>query len=124
MNGAKDCGGRICSFAYSNESLSCQNGTGDCFSALMLEADVSAFHDQALADATQRIQAILRSIPEDKMGRKLSFLHTRMGLFLAWVSVEDGEVPKDALTVDRDNEGLAKALRLKNYSAADAKGAY
>lgn len=122
--GDRDCGGRICSFAYAKESLSCQNGTGDCFAALMLEADVSEFHDQALADATRRIQEILRSIPEDKNGRKLSFLHTKMGLFLAWVSVEDGEVPKDALTVDSDNESLAKALRLKNYAAADAKGAH
>lgn len=123
MNGTKDCGGQVCSFAYAGDSLGCQNGTGDCSFAVMLSAEVSEFHDQTLADATLKIQEILNAIPEDKQGRKLSFLHTRMGTFLAWVKHGDIEMPKDALTVNSNDEELAKALRLKNYPARGAKGA-
>lgn len=123
MNGTKDCGGHVCSFAYSEGSLGCQNGTGDCSLAQMLSAEISEFHDQTLADATQEIIEILSAIPEDKQGRKLSFLHTKMGTFLAWVKHGDTEMPKDALTVDSPDSELAKALRLKNYAARGAKGA-
>jgi hypothetical protein len=86
----------------------------------LLEAEASEFHDATLIDATRRISEIFESIPADSEGRKLSFLHTRFGTMLAWVHHGAKEISPDAVTAKDDDDTLARALRLKGYTAAGA----
>lgn len=109
---SETCVGKACSFFISGESLACSSGKGDCAVAEILEAEISGFHDEHLAEATRQIRAILSGIPEDPEGRKLSFLVTDMGLLLARVD-HGATIPDDAITADHDDETLARALRLK-----------
>jgi hypothetical protein len=86
--------------------------TNDCDMAALLEAEESVFHDLQLIKATSQINDILKSIPADPNGRNLSFLHTKMGVFLAWVE-HGAEAVEDAVTSDDDNKTVAAALKLK-----------
>jgi hypothetical protein len=57
---------------------------------------------------------LLHSVPVDPEGRQLSFLHTRQGVFLAWVKHGVENVKREnAVTWESDDETVAKALRLK-----------
>jgi hypothetical protein len=110
----RPCGrGGDCMFQIMGDTLSCSSGDPTCSLASLLEAEESTFHDAVLIQATTEINSILASIPEDENGRNLSFLHTDMGIFLAWV--EHGGTPvEDALTADSDAEELAAALKLQS----------
>ena len=111
------CGGSDCTFNVAANNVGCRAGGNDCWQARMAEAEVSAFHDQTLADATQQIKQVLASIPDDPQGRKVSFLRTPRGLMLAWVN-HGADVPTDAVPASADEETLAQALKLKPASAA------
>jgi hypothetical protein len=86
--------------------------TNDCGMAMLLEAEETIFHDIQLIKATSQINEILKLIPPDSSGRNLSFLNTKMGIFLAWVE-HGGEAIEGAVTSDSDNKTLAAALKLK-----------
>ena len=101
-----------CTFAVTDRKVPCVPGGSECGIAVMAEAEISAFHDQTLADATQKIKQVLASIPPDKQGRKLSFLRTHRGTLLAWVH-HGAKVPPGAVPATADEKTLSKALRLK-----------
>jgi hypothetical protein len=107
-------GSNICTFAVAvkDQTIPCAPGGSECGPAVMAEAETSAFHDQTLADATQKIKQVLASIPPDTQGRKLSFLKTHRGTLLAWVH-HGAEVPPDAVPATADEKTLSKALHLK-----------
>ena len=106
----RDCGGKQCGYAAFDGELGCTDG-GNYFYAEMLSATPSNFHDDALVKATGQINEILASIPEDKNGRRLAFLHTPFGTMLAWIR-HDLEIPKDAITAESPKEALISALGL------------
>lgn len=113
---SQGCHGKVCDYVIDTTTGNpvCLSGSGTCLSADLLEADSSSFHGDNLVEATQKINQILTEIPEDADGRKLSFLVTKMGVFLGWV-IHDGEVPENGVTAKDENETVAKALRLKNW---------
>ena len=112
------CGGGDCTFRVHPDMLACVAGGSDCGPAVMAEAELSDFHDQTLADATQQIKQILAGIPcDDPQGRKVSFLRTPRGMMLAWVN-HGAQTSPDAVPADADEETLARALKLKPASAA------
>lgn len=107
------CGGEKCSYNLNliSDQVNCDVGTGSCFDAKLLSADVSPFHGKDLEDATASINAILAKVPEKK-GFELSLLNTNMGLLLAWVSHEGTTSPDDITSRNTDDE-IAKAFRIK-----------
>jgi hypothetical protein len=108
------CTGYDCDWAMTGEYPVCFSGTGSCKAAKLLEAEPSDFHDQTLITVTQQINALLQTVPPDPAGRKLSFLHSRLGTFLGWVEHgEDAAVLNPAVTAEADDATLIQALRLK-----------
>lgn len=105
------CDKQSCTFAV-KDYIPCAPGGSECSTAVMAEAEISAFHDQTLADATRKIKQLLASIPPDTQGRKLSFLRTHRGTLLAWVH-HGAKVPPGAVPATADEKTLSKALRLK-----------
>ncbi|HEX7175596.1 MAG TPA: hypothetical protein VF240_10090 [Pyrinomonadaceae bacterium] len=79
----------------------------------MAEAEISPFHDQTLADATQQIKQVLARIPPGPEGSHLSFLRTPRGILLAWAH-HRAEAPPDAVPATADEKTLSKALGLKH----------
>lgn len=113
----RDCGpGKQCGYAVFSEEVGCTDG-GNYFWAQLLEAEVSTFHDGALAKATSEINAMLKSIQESDK-RRLSFLNTPFGTMLAWVN-HDVAIPDDAVTGDSKKEDIANALRLLGLPKAE-----
>lgn len=92
--------------------VNCLAGGGTCGEAKLLTTAPSDFHDEALIALTVQINALLEAVPPDPAGRKLSFLHTRMGPLLAWVKHGQEGGLTDAVTADSDNETVIQALRL------------
>jgi hypothetical protein len=113
-NGAADCVGQNCEWGFGRNGFSCTDGFGGCTSPHFCEADESSFHDKVLEDATKKLNRILARIPADPEGRKLRFLTTNMGTFLAWVN--RGQTPAKGKVVKRtdDDKTVAKALKLKS----------
>lgn len=105
-----ECVGLDCGFGETGGNLGCTSG-GSCFAAKMLVAKKSKFHDQALFAATQKIRAALDEIQPDADGRQLSFIHTKFGTMLAWVS-HDIEVPEGAVRANSPDEAVKAALGL------------
>jgi hypothetical protein len=72
------------------------------------EAELSAFHDGDLAQATQQINAILKGIEKNNKDpeRKLSFIEFQNRHMLVWASY-------GAVGPDDDEATVAKALKLK-----------
>jgi hypothetical protein len=105
---------------HQNDGLSCSETGNSCSQATFLTAEPSTFHDEYLIQATQEINEILDRLPKDADGRKLSFVHTRMGTLLAWVRHGAKSVPPGAVTAEDDDATIAKALNLKGYAAAGA----
>lgn len=105
--------------------MGCQTGTGDCAAALLLEADVSEFHDQRLSDATSKIKAILEALPqENSQGWTLSFLHTNMGTLLAYVDHNATfSATEPLITAESDDKDVIAALGLRTYAASQASSA-
>ena len=113
-NGCED---GTCGYGICDNEISCYLVGDDCFLANLLEAEESVFHDKQLMEATQAIREILAKIPEDKKGRKLSFINAKPGLLLAWVD-HNGEgfrevKSKEIITHESDKEKIAAALKLK-----------
>jgi hypothetical protein len=88
------------------EQLVCVYGADNCRRAGFVEAARSDFHDEALVEATRKLNAVIAEIPKDDRGRTLAFLNTRHGTFLAWMT-HDGVNSYD------DDDAVAKALKLK-----------
>jgi len=107
------CLGKRCGFNIdlTRQAVGCSQGDGSCFDARILSAAQTDFHDQALIDATSKIQEIIRNIPADSKDRQLSFLNTNMGLLLAWVE-HDQPIPAGAITGKHPDTAIASALRL------------
>ena len=101
----------LCGWGRSKRGMDCEAGGGSCFHAIMIEAEVSEFHDASLQNATSQMQAILSAIPPDAEGRSLSFVHTQMGTILAWVSHGSGFGP-DPVTYEDDDAAVIAALGL------------
>lgn len=120
-NNEAGCLGRSCDWLAYNSSLNCVNGSkASCFSAILLEADISAFYDDKVRKITKAINKILDDAAEDFNGRKLSFITTDIGILLAWVehgkNAED--FSEDAVTVDSDSDTVIDALKLKNVTGS------
>ena len=111
------CTSTNCDWALTGENFPvCINGGGSCQNAKLLVAEVSDFHDQALAEVTQQINALLQAIPPDPAGRKLSFMHSPLGTLLGWVQ-HDGagltvEAAESAVRATSDEAALVQSLRL------------
>lgn len=109
----RPCGGKQCSYNLNltTDEINCDTGSGSCFNAVFLNADVSPFHDQGLQDATDKINEIIKAI-QGKPGYELSLLNTNTGLLLAWVS-HGGTTSPDDITSDNTDAEIKAALRIK-----------
>lgn len=112
---SEDCPTRNCDFNFdwTTGQIGCTSGSGSCFTAHLLEAEMSEFHDDKLMSATQRINQILDSVRDDIGNRKLSFVKTRQGILLSWVHHGLDVCPPDAVTAESDDATIALALHLK-----------
>ena len=116
--GPTGCIGKACQYVIVDDDASCENGSGGCTTAKLLDAELSGFHDQNLIKASRKIQEILDSIPADPRGRKLALLSTNLGALLAWVD-HTKTVPRNKGVRPTDDDAkIAKALRLKEKIAA------
>lgn len=115
---ASECVGRACGFQLKEQTLACTQNGGSCMHAKFLEAEISAFHDEALAEATRKITQILADIPKDPDGREISLILTNMGSLLAWVD-HSGISLDEPVTENDDDAMIAAALKLKSW-AVDA----
>jgi hypothetical protein len=106
------CSGFACGFGAFGDEVNCDTGSGSCWTAMMAEAETSGFHDAALQKATMEIQSILKSIPPDPKGRKLSFVNTEDGTILAWVN-HGKPFPTGTVTLESGKDDVRKALKLK-----------
>jgi hypothetical protein len=81
----------------------------------LLEAELSAFHDEDLARATQQINQIFADLEKrNSAGRQLSVLVTSLGHVLAWTTPDDGSIaPSKLVDEDSSESEVVKALRLK-----------
>lgn len=113
----RDCSGKTCGYAAFSGELGCTDG-GNYFTAMLLRANESNFHDATLVKATAQINEILESIPKDENGRRLALLHTPIGTMLAWVR-HDLPIPKDAVTAENSDEELIAALGLIQPATSD-----
>ncbi len=95
----------------------CIAGNGDaCRRAPLLKAKLSPFHDAALSEATQQINAILAALPPDPQGRAASLVYTKRGVLLAWVDHSGASSPaslKGGVTGRSEEATVIKALGLK-----------
>lgn len=114
-----DCSGRQCGYGAFDGEIGCTDG-GNYFYAEMLRAEESNFHDADLVKVTSQINELLRSIPEDKNGRRLAFLHTPYGTMLAWIR-HDLEIPDYAVTGISPKEDHIKALGLIDPPARESQ---
>ena len=111
--GAGDCVGSGCEWALVGRKVECIDGMGGCSAPHFCEAEESSFHSKDLQEATKKLNRILARIPADSKGRRLSFLDTNMGTFLAWVD-RAGKPSKGKVVTQKDDEKtIAKALKLK-----------
>lgn len=113
LSGPSGCIGPLCDWGFGKSGLGCVDGSGGCEIAMFLEAEASSFHPEELEEATKKINRILKKIPPDPKGRKLSFCSTNMGTFLAWVFHEGKPLGSKAVTRRDDDAKVAKALKLK-----------
>lgn len=96
--------------------IECRDSTVDnCSRPLMLEAQISVFHDQVLKDASAEIRKIIEMVGKERDGRHLAFVNTRMGTLLAWVQHTNAPLKPEAVTANSDNATIAKALGLINW---------
>jgi len=114
LKGGSNClEGQPCGIFLKNESLDC-NEEGFCFLANFAEAELSNFHDNQLAEATQEIKSILAKIPADSAGRKVSLVWTIKGFLLAWVDHSGTNVIENPeITSASDANDIAAALKIK-----------
>ena len=110
------CSGLACGFGAFGDEVSCDTGSGSCWTAMMAEAEDSVFHDKTLQEATREIRAILERIPPDPAGRKLSFVHTEDGTILAWVN-HGKPFRAGTVTLESGKDNVRKALKLKVSTA-------
>jgi hypothetical protein len=110
------CSGFACGFGAFGDEVNCDTGSGSCWTAMMADAEDSAFYDKTLRTATQEIRAILEQIPPDPNGRKLSFVHTEDGTILAWVN-HGKPFPAGTVTLESGKDNVRKALKLKVHAA-------
>lgn len=105
------CSGSACDWASVKHHVSCVEGSGGCSEAYLRTAEESPFHDQNLIEATKKINRILRRIPEDPYGRKLSLCATGHGVLLAWVQ-HGGKALKTSVNRHSGEAKVRKALKL------------
>lgn len=108
-----DCTGKQCGFGFDpwTGEIGCTDGAS-CYTASLLEAEETKFHDIRLVEATNKINEILNSLREPASAKKLSLLKTSQGFLLAWT---DHAIPlrKDSVTENSDDATIASALKLK-----------
>lgn len=81
------CMGKSCEWSASASELGCSHGAGDCYSAVFSKSNKLAFQDDALQEATDKINEILAKIPSNAdKNVKLSIITTGNELMLAWVN--------------------------------------
>lgn len=107
------CTSRKCDYAINELTgiVGCINGSGTCSAARILSGRITESHDAELEAASKEIQAILDGLEANANGRKLSFLNTDEGLFLAWV---DHSQPAALGSIRREDghEKVAMALEI------------
>jgi len=113
LGSPEGCIGPLCDWGVTKRGMGCVDGSGGGEAAGLLEAEESSFHPAELEEATKKINRILKKIPPDSKGRKLSFCSTNMGTFLAWVFHEGKPLGGKAVTRRDDDKKVAKALKLK-----------
>ena len=99
-----------CGWNAFGKHVECDSGNGSCWTARILQAEDSPFHDKYLADATVKIKENLEGIPP-RSGYTLSFVHTDLGTLLAWVH-HGTTIPDDAVRYGDDDAKIAEALGL------------
>ena len=107
------CIGSGCDWEVTGNTPGCIKGSSSCTNAKLLVAELSDFHDQTLATVTAQINALLETISPDPAGRKLSFMHSRLGTFLGWVEhgVADAAT-NGAVNAASDDAAIIQALNL------------
>lgn len=93
-----------------------ESGEMVCFGG-MAEAELTNLHDEILAEATQKIMSIIRSLPADANGRHPEFVITSRGPLLIWVKKDlprpGPKDPDNDSAVVRNRAEIEKLLRLK-----------
>ena len=107
-----ECLGFACGYGAFNGEIGCHVDDGSCWTAMMADAEVTAFHDQELYDAATEIQRVLDGVSKPADGRKLSFVHTEEGTLLAWVR-HGVAFPPSAVKFKDGHSKVKKALKIK-----------
>ena len=116
--GPEGCVGTTCDWLFHGKSgFSCTEGTGDCIPAEFLLAFPTTFHDAVLEEASIKMNRIIHRIPANTNGKKLSFVVTNEGIFMAWV--DHNAPPPGTKTVTRrsDEKEIKKALKLRSETS-------
>jgi hypothetical protein len=106
------------SLAPTDAFVGCGPGTpNDCGENMpFLKADYSHWHDGALMEATDKINArvkeIMDGLGKDELNRFPALIYTRHGVMLVWGKFREVP-PPDAVTYDSTDAEIAKALKLK-----------
>lgn len=104
------CMGRNCEWSASLTELGCQNGAGDCYRAVFAKSSKSAFQDQTLQEATDKINDILKAIaPHSSKDIQLSIITTGTDIMLAWVN-HKREPQKNDITSKSPEGDIVSAL--------------
>ena len=94
----------------------CYRGPPDddvCHNLSFLRAEESAFHNQALIDATERINAIFRRLRRQAPdGTHLALINTSLGLLLIWAVEATGPPGERIVTYRSPEEEIREALGL------------
>ncbi len=109
----KGCGSRGCEWTVKEGVGSCQPGRFFCSTASLLTAKRSAIHDRELAEATKKINEILKALPKDPQGRKASLLVTNFGVMLGWLKHDAEPTAGAGVTATDDDAKVIEALGLK-----------
>jgi hypothetical protein len=97
----------------------CSGRPNTCNNLKLLQAEDSYFHDEALIEATDRINAILAEVRDSAPpGEHLAMIDTTKGLLLAWAeAIEPPDDLSPYVTADSPEEDIEDALGLEDEPA-------
>ena len=90
-------------------AASCPGGNKECLGGLLAMASPTALHDEALIEATQKINRILREVKEHRKDRELMLVNVGGAALLIWT---EAELPRGFARLESDEE-VRRLLRVK-----------
>lgn len=105
---------RIWLARYGNQVFCCAGRPNTCNNLRLLKAEESEFHDEAVIEATSRINAILAELkPRAPENHHLALLDTSLGLCLVWAKrIERPDDLSGFVRATSTEREITRALRL------------